>query len=912
VAAPSGLVTLLFTDIEGSTRAWEAHPAEMQVALERHDKIVRARIEDAGGYVFKTAGDAFCAAFAESTDAISAAVEVQEALAAEPWPEQVPIRVRIGLHSGVCQQRDGDYFGPPLNRVARLLGTAHGGQVVISGATAGLIAGDLAPGLSLLDLGEHRLRDLGEPERIYQVCGAELLCNFPPLRSLDSPELIHNLPSQASSFIGRDVELDQLRGVLEESRVVTLTGSGGVGKTRLALQLAADALDGSGDGVWFVDLAPLQDPALVAATTAGVLGVHEEPGRSAQESLVAALRSRKMLVVFDNCEHVIDEAASLVDTLTGRCPQLAILATSREPLRIPGEHVYRVPSLSAPARDEDDPDIVIGSDAVRLFLERAANQQSGVSLDAQNAAVVARLCRRLDGIPLAIELAVARLRSLSLTDLDRRLDQRLRLLIGGSRTALPRHQTLEALIGWSYDMLSPLEQELLDRLSVFAGGFDLDAADAVVRSRTQSSLGILDRLAALVDKSLVETDRTAKLRYRLLESIRQYAAAKLLVRGEDVARGVRGAHRDYYLALAETAAPRLIGHGQREWLDRLERELGNLRTALMCCLEDPDPAPGLRLNTALCDFWLYRGSGIEAPSAACAALDRPDAQQPTVIRGRTLVAAAELLTSIALEHHAATARAEEGIGIAEAEADEHSRCKALSALAWISVRRGEDDRVLELTEEGLDVARVLGDEHLTAELLNVRASSPSLTPQERLWMCEECLGLFRQVGDQIACSRVLGNLAYLEMAAGEYPAACRRLHEAIGLLRELDDPRGLTVCMCNLGFSQFLDGMTDDAEASFDEMLRISRRIGDLGMIAYGQLGLAILTSRNGDPEAAAELHGAADAIHETLGTRVEGVESTVREADIADLRLRLGDAAFEAAYGLGRARRADAIPAAV
>jgi predicted ATPase/class 3 adenylate cyclase len=911
VGAPSGLVTLLFTDIEGSTRAWEAHPREMRVALQRHDQILRDLIEAADGYVFKTVGDAFCAAFVEPAHAIDAAVKVQRALAAEPWPDQVPIRVRMGLHSGACQERDGDYFGPTVNRVARLQGTAHGGQVVVSGATAGLLAGDPPRGVSLIDLGEHRLKDLGEPEHVFQVCGAELRRDFPPLRSLDSPELMHNLPSQASSFIGRELELDQLRSLLEESRVVTLTGSGGVGKTRLALQLAADLLDGSGDGVWFVDLAPLSDPGLVATKTANALGVHEEPGRSVQESLVLALRSRRMLVVFDNCEHVIDEAARLISELAKGCPRLSVVATSREPLRVPGEHVYRVPSLSAPARDEDDPDVLLGSEAVRLFLDRAAHQQSGLLLDAKNAAVVARLCRRLDGIPLAIELAVARLRSLSLTDLDRRLDQRLRLLTSGSRTALPRQQT-QALIDWSYDLLSPLEQELLDRLSVFAGGFDLEAADAVVRSRTHSSLGILDRLGALVDKSLVETERSATLRYRLLESVRHYAGAKLVARGEGAVRGVRVAHRDHYLTLAETAAPHLIGEGQLDWLDRVELELDNLRTALTYCLEDPDSALGLRLNTAMRDFWLYRGSGAEAPSAACAALDRPDAQQPTVIRGRALVAAAELLTGIGLEHRAATTRAEEGLRIAQAEGDEHLRCDALSVLAWVNVKTGDDDRVLELTKAGLGVARVLEDAHLMANLLNIRASSPTLVHRDRVSMCEESLGLFRRAGNQNGCSRVLGNLAYLEMASGEYRAACRRLNEAIELLRELDDTRGLTVCLCNLGFSLFLDGMISDAQTTFDEMLRIARRDGDLGMVAYGQLGLALLASRQGDSETAAELHGVADAIHETLGTRVEGVESELRDADIAALRVRLGDVAFDTAYGLGRIQRADAMPAAV
>lgn len=577
-----------------------------------------------GGYVFKTVGDAFCAAFERPAQAVSAAVDIQLALAAEPWEPEMRICVRMGLHSGVCHERDGDYFGPTVNRAARLESTAHGGQVVISGVTADLIASDIASDLpaeiSLQDLGEHRLKDLGQPLRVYQVCGAGLPCDFPPLRSLNSAELAHNLPSQVSTFVGRERVLDDIRELLEQSRVLTLTGAGGVGKTRLALQLAADLLDGSADGVWFVDLAPLSDPRLVAANTAAVLGVREEPGRPVQESLVAALRSRKMLVVLDNCEHVIGEAATLVETLAAGCPEVAILATSREPLRVPGEHVYRVPSLSTPTAD-GDVDTLLGSEAVRLFLERSAEQRSGFALDAENAAVVGELCRRLDGIPLAIELAAARLRSMSLEDLHRRLDRRLRVLTSGSRTALPRQQTLEALIDWSYDLLNPPEQDLLARLSVFAGAFDLDAAEAVAAWGRGASIDVLDGLTALVDKSLVETDCSTAFRYRLLESVRQYGAAKLSERGEDIVRAGRLAHRDHYLDSAENAAPHLVQHGQVEWLDRVELELDNLRAALAYCLEDPDPVPGLRLCTAMCEFWLLRRSTAEGPAATCAAVN---------------------------------------------------------------------------------------------------------------------------------------------------------------------------------------------------------------------------------------------------------------------------------------------------
>jgi predicted ATPase/class 3 adenylate cyclase len=901
VREPSGLVTLLFMDIEGSTRAWESHPAEMQIALERHDEILRQRIEAADGYVFKTVGDRFCAAFAEPAQAIHSAVAIQRALAIEQWPPQVPIRVRIGIHSGVCQERDGDYFGPTVNRTARLQATAHGGQLVVSGATAGLIRG--LPGeLSLRDLGQHRLKDLGEPERVYQVCDDSLPREFPPLLSLDSPDLIHNLPAQSSSFIGRGHELEDLRSLFEESRVVTLTGSGGVGKTRLALQLAADLLDGSGDGVWFVDLASLSDPGLVAAKAASAIGIQEEPGRSVRESLVVALRARRLLLVLDNCEHVIGEAATLVDELVKRCPQVAILATSREPLRVAGEHLYRVPSLSIPAGD-GTVNAVLGSEAARLFLERAAEQQSEVALDAENAAVVGRLCRRLDGIPLAIELAAARMRSMSLSDLERRLDRRLRLLTGGSRTALPRQQTLEALIDWSYDLLNPVEQDLLDRLSVFAGSFDLDAAEAVVSSRTQSSFGVLDRLAALVDKSLVETDRTTALRYRLLESVSQYAAAKLVARGDDAVRAVREAHRDHYLALAETAAPHLIGHGQLEWLDRLGLEIDNLRSALAYCLDDPDPAPGLRLSGALCYFWNYREPAAEGAAALSAALDRADAGEQSLTRGRALVAAATLLPVVAGEYDAGLERAHEALAIADVRDEDHLRAQALVAMAYTEGERGNTDAYSTFASEALELARALAEPFLVADILMTWASWRQLTHADRVRAFEECLLLCRQIGNEVLYVRALCNLGYEEIMAGELAAARTHLIEGVRRAEEMGDTRALAFYACNLGFAAYLDGADAEAWSFFKQSLSAARRSGHVVISAYGHLGLALLAGRAGEPFAATQLHAVADAIHHELGTRVQGVESTLRDDDIARLRAGLGDAEFEVAYRAGRER---------
>jgi predicted ATPase/DNA-binding SARP family transcriptional activator len=717
----------------------------------------------------------------------------------------------------------------------------------------------------------------------------------------------HNLPSQVSSFVGREHELSDLRQLSSHARVITLTGAGGVGKTRLALQLAASMLEGSGDGAWFVDLAPLTDATLVAAQLAGVLGVPEQPGRSLLRLLIAASRDRQLLVILDNCEHVIGEAANVADQLVRGCPRMIILATSREPLAIEGEHLYRVPPLFVPAAP-DDPSRLLACDAVRLFADRARQQCSDFAVDPQNASAVGRLCRRLDGIPLAIELAAARLRTLPLDEIDHRLDQRFRLLTGGHRITPPRQQTLQALIDWSYDLLNPEEQEMLERLSVFAGGFDLESAQAVAGAGFDSPLGVLDRLAALVDKNLLQADDVGSVRYRLLETVRDYAAAKLLARSQTAASGLRAAHCDHYLALAETAAPHLIGHGQIEWLDRLQLEFDNLRAAISSGLQDSNPATGLRLGRALCYFWLYREPRAEGASALCAALDRPDAQEPTLLRGRALVAAGILLTMITGEYDAAAARAQEAQAIARALADEHLRAEALYVLALINGSRGNAQALLELTAEGLTLDKALADPHLTALLLMARGSSPHLSPAQRTRTAEKALELSRQAGNKVLHLGTLNNLSYLEMEAGEITAARARLAEGARLAREIGDRRGLSFNSCTLGFASYLDDADADACAMFDQALAIAQRNGDQLMVAYAHLGRALVASRAGDAQTAATLHGAADAIHDKLGTRFDSLESRLRDADLTRLRAALGDTAFQTAYNAGHASE---IPAA-
>ena len=476
----TGTVTFLFTDIEGSTQLWEDHPQTMSAALARHDELLRESIVSHQGHVFKTIGDAFCASFSNADDAAAAALQAQQQLHAEqPGEAELILRVRMALHTSSADRRDDDFFGPALNRVARLLSAAHGGQVLLSSATHALLTASLPKGASIQNLGEHRLRDL-RSDTIYQLAHPEIHSEFPPIRSLASAELPNNLPEQLTSFVGRENALTELRDLLSRNRLLTITGSGGAGKTRLMIQFAAEVLADYRDGVWLTELAPLSDPSLVPATIASALRIREEPGRPILATITNHLKERTALLLIDNCEHMLEESARIVDTILRACPKVRTIATSREALGVTGEQSYRIPSLAIPPAGAQQPlEELERCESVRLFLDRAMLAQPAFRLTGANAEPISRICRRLDGIPFAIELAAARVRALAPEQVAARLDDRFRLMTGGSRTALPRQQTLRAMIDWSYDLLSPKEQALLQRLSVFAGGWTLESAEKV-------------------------------------------------------------------------------------------------------------------------------------------------------------------------------------------------------------------------------------------------------------------------------------------------------------------------------------------------------------------------------------------------------------------------------------------------
>jgi predicted ATPase/class 3 adenylate cyclase len=593
--------TFLFTDLENSTPLWEQYGAEMQPLMALHDQILTEAITSTNGQIVKSTGDGFHAVFDSAQDGITAALEGQKKLISQNGTNtKIPIKVRMGLHTGESEARAGDYFGPTVNRAARMMDIAHGGQILVSESTAVLAKGSLPEYVSLRDKGQHRLKGIATLEHVYQVTIQDLPKEFPPLRSLAAFK--HNLPRQLTSFIGREKELIDVQRLLAETRLLTLLGPGGTGKTRLMLQTAEEVIDSYPDGVWLVELAPLTNPSKIPDRVAAALNVQEQPEREINDTVFDYLRQKELLLLLDNVEHLVRECAVFVEELLERCPDISVLVTGREALFISGETTLQIPSLSLPANSQSlTLDEVCRYEGIQLFLERAHAVRPDFEITEHNAARVAEIVQRLDGIPLALELAAARLRMMTVEQIAERLNDRFRLLTGGHRTALPRQQTLQALIDWSWNLLDEDEQFLLRRLSVFQGGWSLSVAQEVVGFEPLDEFTVFDLMEQLINKSVVNVEYPAegKARYSLLESIRQYAQAKLFEVGEGEL--LRNRHADFYVRFAEEAEPQLAGAAMVEWLGKVTREMENLRAAMTWTL-DQDPPLALRISVAL----LYR------------------------------------------------------------------------------------------------------------------------------------------------------------------------------------------------------------------------------------------------------------------------------------------------------------------
>jgi predicted ATPase/class 3 adenylate cyclase len=894
-------LTFLFTDIEGSTALLRRVGEDVYAqVLAGHHAVIRSGLDGHGGREIDTQGDGFFAVFSSPGACVAAVLEMQQALEAHAWPAGEQVRVRMGVHVGEAWRAATGLVGLDVHRAARVAAVGYGGQVLLSETAAALVRDRLPPGAALADLGVHRLKDLGRPEQIFQLQAAGLQAGFPPLRSLGNPALPNNLPAQLATFIGRDRERSEVRALLASSRLVTLTGAGGCGKTRLGLQVAAGLLDGSGDGVWLVELAAVTDEDAVAPAISQALGITGRPGRPALDTLLDALAPQDMLIVLDNCEHLIGGCAKTAETVLRRCPRVHLLATSREPLGIGGETVYRVPSLSLPGPGDIDPG---SSDAVVLFLDRAGAQGVGLRVDEQTAPVLVSICRRLDGMPLAIELAAARLRSMSLSDLHDRLGQRFRLLTGGSRTALARQQTLRATVDWSYSLLNGAEQLLLLRLSVFAESFGLAAAEAVCGFGDIEVFDVADLLGSLVDKSLVVAEPAGQageaLRYRLLETIRQFAAERLAETGSGEAAAVAAAHCAHFLSVAETAAPHLTGPDQGRWLARLDADQANLRRAAAHAAGRPDgTAQVLRFGAALRRYWIARVGYEEALGLLVPVLERPEARADPGLFGAALgtaAHAAERKRDLA----AAGQLGEQAVEFARQLGDDRLLIDSLTSLCIAYYFTGTPDRALPLGQEAVERARQLGDDvlmgrSLMAYLLPVGPIDPAR--RERLY--REAIGCTERSGDRYINCMLHTNAGYSALCAGDIPAARAHLEQAAQAAQAI----GLSsdTVPANLGWVLRAEGDPDGARSLFQAALRISRRNGSRSGLAYASLGLACLASDLGDWHRAGELHGAAQAFLDQTGQHWEEGEARDRRDSLDQVRARLGQEQFDLVYAHG------------
>jgi len=953
----SDSITFLFTEIEGNTELWEKHPEAMKAAMERVDAILRHAVESHHGDIFKTAGDAFYAAFSSAPQAVSAALDVQEALYAEEQKtaKDGPIlRAQMALHTGAAERRDGDYFGQTLNRTARLLSSGHGGQTLLSAATRDLVLAHLPQGVTLRDMGERSIKGLAQAERTYQLLVPDLPADFPPLKTLETFRT--NLPTPLTSFIRREQEIAAIKRLIAAHRLTILVGTGGSGKTRLSLQVAADLLDSFPDGIWFVELAPLADPALVPQTVANTLGLHEDASRPVLDALTTYLHPKTTLLILDNCEHVISAAAQLAGTLLQACPNLSLLVSSRQAFDISGESIFHVPSLSIP-----DPNIAYSAaalmdfESVRLFLDRAQTVAPGFALDNDNARFIAQICARLDGIPLAIELVAAHVKMLGMEQITEHLNDLFKLLTDESRGALPRQQTLRAMINWSYDLLPERERALLRQMSVFAGGCTLGAAEAVcaplssphfpgssVENGRSEGSDVLELLSQLANKSLVVIDDgVSEARYRLLENVLHYAREKLSETGDDLA--VRERHLKYFLGLAEHAEPELVRPHVVEWIRRLEIELDNIRAALKWSLTSQSPELGLRLANALLWFWAEGGYVRDGYDWLTELLNHPHAQSHTRARARALGVMGFFL---ALGDFGKDARPilEESLALYRELDDKPGIAHGLLYKGIFIFREHNAKQGTKLIVESLAIYREL--EHKLGMFAALAYLGSIIYendyPRARADLVE-ALEICYEIEYLSGIARSLSSLGHLALRHGDYPAAHRWLEEALTTQRQLGKGRYAIYTLSHLGELASREADYAQAQVYYKECLALIDQTGGLSTMAgwilvkFGHAaiwqgnvvsarnffeqsmqhftranekigiiftaeGLARLALMEEQPAQAACLVAWADTTREIIDNPRPLIEQADVDRDLAKIRALLPEAAFDEAQVRGRA----------
>lgn len=821
---PTGTVTFLFTDIEGSTNLARRLRARWPDVLEEHHGILRRAIRGHRGVDLQAEGDAFFAVFPSAVDAIAASAEAQRELARHDWPADGPIRVRMGMHTGEGRRGGHDYVGLDVHRAARIGAAANGGQVLVSDATRALVAEALPDGVSLQDLGEHRLKDFDHPQRIFQLVIDGLASEFPAIRTLEPPT---NLPAELTSFVGRVREIEGVRRLLETTRLVTLTGPGGSGKTRLSLRVATSVADRFPDGVHFVELASITDATIVPSVIASSLGIREEGPRPILETLRAELRERTALLVLDNFEQVI-EAAPLISSLLAAAPRLRILVTSRGALRLQGEQEFPVPPLELPDPARlPSPEELSGYEAIALFANRARAVDPGFTVTQDNAKAVAEICARLDGLPLAIELAASRLRLMSPQALLQRFQRTLPLLAGGSRDLPARQRTLRAAITWSYDLLSKEVATLFRRLSVFAGGFSLDGVQEICHPQGDLGVDPLEGLEALLDSALVRrrTETGGGVRFDMLQTIREFGLERL--EEDEEGPAVVRRHAAYFLAVAERAERQLRGPDSERCLDGLELEHDNLRAALAWAIAQDEGEVALRLIASLWRFWHLRGYLTAGRRWADAVLALPSASVRTADRARALWAAG---------------------GVAYWQTDPPT--------------------VRATTEEALAIARELGDRVILAEATYHAAFWHAFQGDfgTMAAILREALAMFEKVGNRRGVADSLFALSVMDRLAGEIASARPKAEEALRVHRELGDMFGITGSLFALGRVTADTGDLDTARSLFLESLELSERMGDRTSIAIALDNLADLGTKRGRYLTAMRIVGASAALKDAVG----------------------------------------------
>ncbi len=902
---PSGTVTFLFTDIEGSTKRWEQYQAAMKVNLARHDELLRSIIEAHGGYVFKTIGDAFCAAFTTPAEALDATLQIQRALSAEEWGEAGQLRVRAALHTGAAEERDGDYFGPPVNRVARLLSAGYGEQILLSLATQELVRDALSPDVSLLDLGEHRLKDLQRPERIYQVLAPNLPDNFPPVKTLDSRP--NNLPLERSPIIGRTKELAAAQSLLlrDDTAIVTFIGPGGTGKTRLALQVAADLADRFKDGVFLVPLAPINDPELVVSTIAQTLGVREIPGNEIAESLKDYLRDKEMLLVLDNFEQVLSAAPKIAELL-GESARLKIMATSREALHLRGEKEFPVPPMSLPDPKHLPPiEMLTQYESVALFVQRALDVKPGFQVTNENAPAVAEICYRLDGIPLAIELAAARVKLLPPQAMLARLTSRLKLLTGGASDMPARQQTLRNAIAWSYDLLNDQDKILFRRIAVFVGGSTLEAVEVVCNPDGALEADTLDEVASLTDKSLLRQveleNQEDEPRFAMLEMIREYALERL-EESED-AEFVREQHAGYYLGLVHEADACLRGPEHLVWLKRLEVEHDNLRAALRWTIDMGKTDEALRLTGGLWWFWFTHGYLTEGKRWLQEALVQSGVDVKTPERVKALYACGNLALHLG-DYEAAQELYEQSLVIAEELGDRSGIANSLNGQGFLAGPRGDYELKRSLHKQALHVFREIKDKPGVATSLRYLADAEAFIGDYEATkaLYEESLGIFRQLRDKQGIARVLLSLGILADNHGDYTGARLLYQESLELSRELDDKLRIAYSLGNLGNVALEKGEYESAGPLFSESLKMLSELGDRYTCAAYLAGLAGVANAHGQPERAVRLLASVETLLDSIGAQMDPSNRARNDHSLAAARAHFDETTFSTLWKEGQA----------